>query len=67
MAKAEKPEVIQDDFKLSLKEFCTRISSTDRRVELIGGFFAHEKGAGRMNDFESAYKARLENFAKRPA
>lgn len=60
------PEVITD-YALSLHEFCTRASATDRRVELIGGFEHAERVAGRLKDTESAYAKRLVAFANQPA
>lgn len=60
-----------DDFspaeELSLSEFCARLSSSDRRVELIGGFEHAERLAGRIKDTESAYAARYAAFLLQPA
>lgn len=60
-----------DDFQpaeeLSLSEFCTRLSSSDRRVELIGGFERAERIAGRVKATESAYAARYAAFLSQPA
>lgn len=53
--------------ELSLDEFCRRASSTDRRVELLGGFHYTEKVAGRLKDTETAYAARFAEFADQPA
>lgn len=55
------------DFPLSLDEFCTRLSSTDKRVELIGAFHHVEKVAGRVQDTSGNFAARFEAFAKQPA
>lgn len=55
------------DFPLSLHEFCTRLSATDRRVELIGGFEHSERVAGRIKDTESSYAARFDAFIITPA
>jgi hypothetical protein len=52
---------------LTLDEFCTRLSKTDRRVELIGGFHFDERRAERFKDTESAYRSRFEAFANKPA
>lgn len=54
-------------FPLTVDEFCTRLSATDRRVELIGAFHATEKAAGRAKDLESAFLARFESFVSQPA
>ena len=52
---------------LTLDEVCSRMSLTDRRVELIGAFHADEKANGRTKDTETAYKARFVAFCKQPA
>jgi hypothetical protein len=55
------------EFPLTLDEVCSRMSLTDRRVELIGAFHADEKANGRTKDTETAYKARFVAFCKQPA
>lgn len=62
-AAPEAPEA----FPLTLDEFCAQLSSEDRRVELIGGFHATERAAGRTKDLASAFKARFDEFVVRPA
>lgn len=52
--------------ELTLDEFCTRTSLTDRRVELLAAFHAEERAAGRHKDQESAYASRLVVFANKP-
>lgn len=52
---------------LTLNEYCIRLSATDTRVELIGGFEAAERSAGRMKDTEAAYAARYQDFINKPA
>lgn len=64
-APAEQDEPTEES--LTLEEFCARLSSTDRRVELIGGFHSDEKRAERFKDTESAYRARYQAFATKPA
>lgn len=62
------PEVTEpSEFPLTLDEFCSRLSVSDKRVELIGAFHTTEKAAGRSKDVESAYKARFTAFIKQPA
>jgi hypothetical protein len=51
---------------VTLEEFCTRFSRSDRRVELIGGFHAVETKAGRFKDSESAFAARFLAFVNKP-
>ena len=55
------------EFPLTIEEFCARLSKTDRRVELIGGFYAVESAAGRVKDLESAFAARYTKFINQPA
>lgn len=52
--------------QVTLNEFCTRLSMTDRRVELIGGFHFTETKAGRNKDAESNYQARYTAFLTKP-
>lgn len=54
-------------FDLTLEEFCRRLSSEDRRVEMIGGFFADEMARGHVKDSEEAFRARYADFQVRPA
>jgi hypothetical protein len=60
------PAEVQE-FPLTIEEFCTRLSATDRRVELIGGFCASEKAANRVKDTESAFQSRYADFINQPA
>ena len=53
--------------ELTLAEFCARLSRTDRRVELIGGFHAVTTRAGVIKDTEAGFAARFEAFATQPA
>ena len=56
-----------DELPLSLQEFCTRLSLTDQRVELISGFEMDERIAGRLKDTDSGYSKRYQDFINRPA
>lgn len=69
MAKDTDTNVVAEpsEFPLTLDEFCSRLSSTDKRVELIGGFYATEKATGRIKDIESRYAARFADFINQPA
>lgn len=60
-APVEAPAVI------SLTEFCIRLSETEKRVELIGGFEADERRNGRRNDSAEAFAVRFSEFVSRPA
>lgn len=53
--------------RLSLNQFCMRLSETDQRVALMGAFEFSERAAGRMYDTEVAYRARYAEFIKKPA
>lgn len=55
-----------DSFHLPLEEFCARLSKTDKSVELIGAFYAHEKLAGRVHGSESNFLAQYQAFANKP-
>lgn len=52
---------------LSLNEFCIRLSSSDRRVEMIGAFEHGERNAGRLSDTAQNYAARYQAFINKPA
>lgn len=52
---------------LSLNEFCIRLSTKDKRVELIGGFEHSERVAGRLSDTAEAYAERYGKFLNQPA
>lgn len=56
----------QPDEEVTLKEFCTRLSMSDRRVEMIGGFHADETREGRFKDTEARYRGRYEAFINKP-
>ncbi len=68
MTKETAPPVLEPvlsepgEFQLTLDEYCARLSIADRRVELIGAFYATEKAAGRTKDMESAFAARYTTF-----
>ena len=51
---------------VTLTEFCTRLSSSDRRVEMIAGFEHSEKAEGRIKDAESAFVSRYAAFVNKP-
>lgn len=57
----------EQEIALTLKDFCVRLSTTERRVELIAGFEADERSKNRLKDTESAYSARYKAFINRPA
>lgn len=50
--------------RVSLKRFCMDLSKTDRKVEMIGGFYHSESVAGHLLDTQEAYLERYAVFAK---
>jgi hypothetical protein len=50
--------------RISLQQFCTELSASDRRVEMIGAFHHSEKRAARMYDTSDAYASRYDAFTK---
>ena len=51
---------------VTLDEFCVRLSSSDRRVELLAAFHFVETRSGHFKDAESAYQSRFEAFVNKP-
>lgn len=66
VTEAAEKTVERSEFPLSLDEFCTQLSQTDKRVEAIGAFHTTEKTAGRVKDLASAYTARFSAFLNQP-
>lgn len=58
---------VVEAYPLTLTEFCTRLSTSDRRVELIGGFEHAERTSGRVSDLEVNFAKRFAEFANQPA
>lgn len=54
-------------FDLTLQEYCRRLSTRDRRVELIAGFHHEETAAGHLKDSEAAFEARFNTYCTQPA
>lgn len=57
---------VAPDIELSLTEFCVRLSTTVKQVEIIGGFEHAETAAGRLKDTEPAYRERYVAFCNKP-
>lgn len=64
---APKADKVQGDFPLALNEFCARLSATDKRVELIGGFHLHCRTKGLNGARESEFRREFGAFAGLPA
>lgn len=57
---------VADVQPLTLQEFCTRLSSKDKRVEMIGAFHYSETFAGIVKDTEAAFSSRFAAFVTKP-
>jgi hypothetical protein len=68
-AKDQNPQISDEpaEFPLTLEEYCTRVSATDQRVELLNAFAKHEIAAGHRKDVSSAFDRRYVAFANQPA
>lgn len=67
MAKADSVPAPDDiAAEVTLNEFCTSLSRTDKRVELIGGFASVEAKAGHTKDTEDNFRARFLAFTNKP-
>lgn len=64
MSKKVTPTETGDE--LPLDEFCARLSKTDRRVELIGGFHADARSRGHLKDVDTGFLRAFENYCNRP-
>jgi len=58
---------VEDSYALTLDEFCKQLSTKDKRVSLIGGFYASEKSSGKLKDTVANYSARYQAFSQQPA
>ena len=70
MAKAAPTEQVGEEVPvvaLSLVEFCTRLSETVKRPELIGAFEHVERRAGRTSATEAEFRRRFDAFLNAPA
>lgn len=52
--------------EITLTEFCTRLSETVRRPELIGAFEHASKAAGRLKATSEAFQAAFTKFRNKP-
>jgi len=53
--------------RITIEQFCTALSATDKQVELIGSFHNAERAAGHHADSHENYQARYLAFASQPA
>jgi hypothetical protein len=63
----ELPQATEPAISLPLHDFCLRLSETEERVELIGGFEADERFNGRKKDTAENFAARFHAFVSKPA
>lgn len=54
-------------FDITLTEWCSARSSSDRRVELLSAFHQHETQSGRTKASAAAFLASFARFISRPA
>lgn len=66
MSKAAPADPVDTSVPLTLEEFCARLSKSDKRVELIGGFFADAKKRGHRKDYDVGFLRAFEAYASRP-
>ena len=62
----ENKRAAPSEFPMTVEEFCAQLSSTEKRVEMIGAFHSDEKRHGRIKDTRTAYLKRFDEFCKRP-
>lgn len=55
-----------DAYPLSVEEFLSRLSQTDKRVELLGAFHADCQANGMTFATEANFLSALSSFAKQP-
>lgn len=60
------PAVSRPDVSLTLTDFCTRLSETVRRPELIGAFEHIQKAAGGSRATEAEFRSRFTAFINKP-
>lgn len=65
-AKDTATEAPAEVIKVTLNEFCVRLSTTVKRPELLGAFEHQERVAGRLSDTESGFRARFDAFINKP-
>jgi hypothetical protein len=58
------PEAAPEE--MTLDEFLIRLSNTDRRPELLSGFYFVESRASRIKDTEAAFRGRFAAYINTP-
>jgi hypothetical protein len=57
----------EDNFRLSLDEFCTRLSAEKVSPEMIGGFHHWQLAEKQTTGSDADYKAAFDAFVNQPA
>jgi len=57
---------VVEPVKVTLNEFCSRLSEAATRPELYGAFESVERRAGRLKDTAEAYRQRFDAFVNSP-
>jgi len=60
------PSPAPTTFPQTIDEFCSELSASDKRVEMIYAFSRDEKKHGRVKDMADNYRSRFEAFATKP-
>ena len=63
---APAPAVDEAKVQVTLTEFCTRLSESVRRPELLAAFEYRERKAGANKDTTEAFQARFDKFLVTP-
>ena len=66
-AQEEKALAQTENYEITLDEFCARLSVTDKRVEMIGGFHSDMTRVKKTKGMEADYRAEYQKFITRPA
>lgn len=64
---AAKPATAETAPTMTLVEFCTRLSETERRPELIAAFEHHAKKSNLKRETWEGFKSRFDAFVTLPA
>ncbi len=65
-SETDTPAAAPEPVRISLDEFCRRLSERVKRPELIGAFHSTEKAAGRLVGTSEEFAHRYEDFINKP-
>jgi len=60
------PEPIATPEQVSLDHFCSELSTTDRRVEMVNSFYRIEQRKGHLSDTVDGFQACFNQFITQP-